>query len=517
MNLFHNLLIIFILLLVRCRVNWWWVYSPDDHDTIVSDKEIESKFLEDQTECMWNEISSCHSVNSDLESDPPFDNKCCKFTSSNLEQCVTIFKGKYYESNLYSIGKNYGDYTFDCDGNGEKKYDISSFNPSSKWEITIKEKYDCIYSKTENECKNNPKSFKQNTKCCWFSNDNHLTYSSCFGLSDLTDLEFNRTTPYLVLATLSRVDGEMDFRCYDKTDKVVKGKYNLDYNITVLGSTQEKLIQDMLSDDPLEVFSEKQNFVKIKSYDKTLTNSFQIWTISPHKNIKKFIVSVKFSYSITDSRIRNLETKTEEKVSLCEVINIDESSDLNITTSTCTFSNNEGYTAEKIEIQPGQDLVGKFDDENKVATPGMSSSDEELKNLNNTVYFKFKDPITNLKTNSFDGEITEDRRNVEFVLYHQKGEDSIENIIGKADFLKESKTVIFTTEPSINFDEGITIIPNQLVKSEDGKYLYLKNQMTKGDDDDNDENFNDIRKSDSSWLSTGAIFLMFLFNALYYL
>lgn len=67
MNLFHNLLIIFILLLVRCQVNWWWVYSPDDHDTMMNDMEIQSQFLEDQTECMMNDISSCHSVNSDLE------------------------------------------------------------------------------------------------------------------------------------------------------------------------------------------------------------------------------------------------------------------------------------------------------------------------------------------------------------------------------------------------------------------------------------------------------------------
>ena len=509
---FYYLLIINLLLLVNDQ-NIWWMYSAEDSDIIFNNVNgVETKFLNDQTKC-YRGKSNCHSANSELESDPPFDNKCCLVKSSSYNSCMTLFKGKYYEGNLYSLIKGYKTFSLDCDGKGDITYNHSTFNPKESWEITIKEKYDCIYSKNEDQCQKNPKSFIQNTKCCWFSDADYSSYSQCFGLSELVDNEFRRTIPYLSRAGISRTNKEMDFRCYDKSDKVVKGKYNFDYDITEMGSVQEKLLQEMLSDDPLESLSKKQNFIKIKEYDKTtLYNSFQLWTISPNTEVKKYVVSCKFSYKITESRMRILETKTEEKTALCKVDGVDTNNELNITTSTCTFSNDEGYEGEKIEIQPGHDLIGKFDDENKIATLGMSSSDEEINKLKDVVFFNFKDPITNLKSTTFEGKITEDRKNVEFVLYHQKNNETIENIIGKADFLKNSKTVHFTTEPEINFDEGITIIPNQLVKSEDGKYLYLKNQI-KGNtteyydsEEKNDEEsiHHNIKKKNSG-LSAGTI------------
>ncbi len=278
---FYYLLIINLLLLVNVQ-DLWWIYSAQDHDMLMSNIDIESKFLNDDFKC-YNKTTNCYTVNSELESDPPLDNKCCLVKSSYYNSCMTLFKGKYYEGNLYSLVKGYKNFTLDCDGKGDITYDHSTFNPKEKWEITIKEKYDCIYSENEDQCRKTPKSFKQNTKCCWFDTEAYSNYSTCFGLSELTDKEFNRTVPYLVVSTFLGFEGEMDFRCYDKSDKVVKGKYNLGFKITEMGSIQEKLLQEMLSDDPLYSFSNKQNFIKIKEYDNktTLYNSFQLqeWDI----------------------------------------------------------------------------------------------------------------------------------------------------------------------------------------------------------------------------------------------
>ena len=237
-----------------------------------------------------------------------------------------------------------------------------------------------------------------------------------------------------------------------------------------------------------------------------MTNSFQIWTVSPNKNVRKFAVSVKFSYTITSSKInspnRNLETGTTEKIASCELVYIDEKSNLNLTTSQCTFPNDEGYIAEKIEIQPGHDLIGNFNDENKVATPDTFSSGDEIKNLDeNTTYFVLKDAITDLKSNFIEGEIKENRKNVEFVLYHQKNDQTVEVVKAKADFLKDNKKINFFTEPQIDFNEGVTLIPNQLAKSEDGKYLYIQNKIAKR----TNSNTNSYSARESSGLSTGVI------------
>ena len=523
MRSIYYLLSIFLttILLVNTQITNWWIYDSYDHDELFNQKNPSlDKFLSDQGICMYAPVGSCNSVNSELESSPPFDNTCCKInTKSSFSGCLTIFSGKYHNTNLYSLDKNNEGFSYDCDGKGNKYFDSSKFSPTEKWEITIKEKLDCIYSKTEDTCKSMAKSFKQNTKCCWFTNDEYSSLASCFGLSEITDDEFNRTTPYLTLASASK-GGEMEFRCYDKSDKVIKGKYNLKYYIAEMGSAQEKLQQELLSDDSLYILSKKQNFFGIKEYDKDLTNSFQIWTISPDGVTKKFTVSVKFSYTITDSRLRNLETKTEEKIAHCSIEDIDTSSNLNLTTSRCDFDNDEGYKAEKIEIQPGHDLIGNFDDDElKAATPGTKNDDkiDEIKNkLKNASYFNFKEAVTNVDSNTIEGDTTADRKKVEFVLYHTKTNgDSIQNIKATADFLKDSKSISFTTEPAIDFKEGITIIPNQLAKSEDGEYLYIQNKIGKrensspnnngNNDYDNYQNYTSYHKKSSSGLSTGGI------------
>ena len=502
--------------------NWfWWIYDREDSDIILDSNSDETEaFLEDQLNCQTL-YENCYAINSQLESKSPFENKCCRFKTEDIDSCLTIFSGKYRKTNLYSLDKGSKGFSYDCDGDGLKTYDSSTFTSNQIWEIKVREKLDCIYSQDENECKSLPKSFDQNTKCCWFTNDQYTSLASCFGMSEITDEEFNRTIPYLSIATHSADTGEMEFRCYDKSDKVVKGKYNLKLYIAEMGSAEEKLFQELMSENALDIFSKKQNFIKIKEYDKDLTNSFQIWTVSPNKNVRKFTVSVKFSYTITSSKTkspnRNLETGTTEKIASCEPVDIDEKSNLNLTTSKCTFPNDEGYIAEKIEIQPGHDLIGNFNDENKFATPGTNSSDDEIKKLNeDTVYFVFRDAITDLKSTVIEGEIEEDRKNVEFVLYHQKNNQTVETVKAKADFLKENKTVDFVTEPEIDFKEGVTLIPNQLAKSEDGKYLYIQNKIAKrgnssnydsypGYGDDNITHINSYYPKKSSGLPIGVI------------
>lgn len=226
----------------------------------------------------------------------------------------------------------------------------------------------------------------------------------------------------------------------------------------------------------------KHNFLKIKDYERFATNSFHIWTVSPYTIPKPFIISIKFSYTLSSLKInsknRNLEIKTKEKIARCMVEDIDKSTNLNISISKCKFSNNEGYTIEKIEIQPGYDLIGNFED--NTAIPGMNSSNNEIDKMKNASYFIFKDSINNLKSKSIEGNITKDRKNVKFVLYHQKN-NTLKIIKGKGSFLKENKKINFTIEKRIDYNEGITIIPNQMCRSEDGEYLYIFNK----DGDDN--------------------------------
>jgi hypothetical protein len=285
----------------------WWIYTSSDYDRIIADVDgVESDFMEDQFLCSFQIGSDCHSINSYLVSKAPFANQCCHIKSTEESGCVNIFSGKYHQTNLYSLDKSNDDFSYNCDGKGYKTYDSSKFSPTQKLETIIKEKYDCIYSKDEDACKRNPKSFKENTKCCWFTNDDYLEDSCCFGLSSITDEEFNRTLPYLTIASLSTLNGEMDFRCYDKTDKVIKGKYNLNFKVSEMGSVGEKMKEELLSEDSLEILSRKQNFLGVKDYDKELSTSFHIWTASPYRDPKPFTVSVKFSYRITESRIRNL-------------------------------------------------------------------------------------------------------------------------------------------------------------------------------------------------------------------
>ena len=111
-------------------------------------------------------------------------------------------------------------------------------------------------------------------------------------------------------------------------------------------------------------------------------------------------------------------------------------------------------------------------------------------------YFKFKYAINNLKSNTFEGATSEDRRDVSFILYHQKGE-TVETIEATANFLKNSNKITFTPKANIDFNEGITLIPNQMCKSLDGNYLYIENNV-KGDKQTNSNENNEQKRLEIS-------------------
>ena len=107
--------------------------------------------MKDQGKCLVIYNDSCYLANSQLNSSGNFENKCYRIKSSlyNESYCSNVFSGKYFEGNLYSIDLSYdNNFTYDCDGEGDKTFDLSLYNPKESWEITNKERYDCIYSET---------------------------------------------------------------------------------------------------------------------------------------------------------------------------------------------------------------------------------------------------------------------------------------------------------------------------------------------------------------------------------
>jgi hypothetical protein len=472
-NFLNLFFLFFIFNDINSQLTNWWIYEPVDFDVIMEDVDILEDFLEDQINCILSE-GQCPSVNSQLISKPPFDNKCCFVKVDQLNGgCLTIFSGKYHNTNLYSLDINNKGFSYDCNGNGYKTFDSSKFSPTQKWEEIIKEKLDCIYSEDENKCKANPKSFKENTKCCWFDNDQYSAWASCFGLSEITDPEFNRTVPYLALAFMT--EEEMDFRCYDKSDKVVKGKFNLNYNIAEMGSVKEKLNEEMKSDEALRILDQKENYVGVK--EPLNGTSFQIWVISPRRGERKFTVSVKYNYEITSSKVGNHRrlAKTEEKIARCTTK--DENNNLNLTSCECELTDTNDLPGN-LEIQPGHDLIGNFESgKNRIDSTGAEPIlDADIDKIKNAPIFTFENPVSNLQSTTIEGTTTEDRKNMKFIIYHQNG-DELQTIKATGNFLKNEKKIEFTPDSKIDFNNGITIIPNQLCSNDDGEYLYIKNKV----------------------------------------
>ena len=512
-----------IILIFRNYNGYWWLYSPEDHDKLFSEKASpeENQFMEDQGQCLIMSNESCYLANSNLNSTGNLENKCCllKTSSHNESYCTTIFSGKYFESNLYSIDLYYGNdnFTYDCDGNGDKTFKSSLYNPTQSWEITNKEKYDCIYSETEEECQANPKKFIKNTKCCWFSNGEIYDMASCFGVKELTDDEFNRIIPYITRARLYNDNKTMDFHCYDKSDKITNGTFDLEFNYIMMKSVEQKMAIEMESEDVLNLFAKKQSFIGIKDYESDyMYNYFRMYTISPDGNLDKvFTISTRFKYKITSSRNRNLEDSNDgyiEKIVPCTPESVDNSSNLNITLSKCSLKNEEGKEIEQINIQKGNDLVGNFEEgKNEIYEGKQFMTDDDINKIKESATFTFKNPTANLKDNILEGETTEDRKNVKFVLYYSK-DSNVETIQAEASFLKESQKVNFIMNPSINLKNGKTIIPNQMCKGENGEYLYIVNKIgtIEQNNEDNKEGKRRRFIGKKNKLSTGALIAIIL-------
>ena len=480
MNIYYLFLI--ILKIIHC---YWWLYDREDHEEL-SNKQgsiRETTFIEDQGKCSTIYNDSCYLANSELRSNDSLSNKCCLLKDSQgNENCVTIFSGKYFQGNLYSIDYDLNhNFTYDCDGDGDKTFSSSDYNPTESWEISIKERYDCIYSETKEECQANPKSFIKNTKCCWFSNGEIYDLASCFGIKELTDEQFNTIVPYITRARLTNSNKTMDFSCYDKSDKITSGTFNLEFNYMMMSSLEEKMAYELESEDVLFIFAKKQSFIGIRDYNYSdyHYNNFRMYSISPDGSIDKvFTISTRFKYKITSEQRRNLQENEEiEKIIPCYPETVDTSSSLNITLSICQFEKEEGKEIEKIDIQKGNDLIGNFEDgKNEIYEGQTFLNDNDINKIKQSATFTFKNPEPNIKTNKIEGETTEDRRNVNFVLYHTEN-SKVQTIQGKASFLKDSSTISFTMTPSINLNNGITIIPNQIAQGENGEYLYFQNKV----------------------------------------
>ena len=465
---FINLLSFKINNLCECSSSNWLICEEEEdcNKLLYKDKSLEEKFFFDKKICNNNALKSCYSVNSKLESLPPFDNKCCAVKAPLYEGCSTIMEGRYNNLNLYALSLVHKNFLYDCDGKGYKTFDSSNYIPNEKWEIIMKEKLDCKYSIDENACRNNPKFFKENIKCCWFTNKYNLNYSSCLGFIDITDEEFNRAIPYISLSKYSTPNGELDFKCYDKNRKIIKGKYNLNLNVSELDSSDNKLIQELLSEDVLNILSKKQIFIKIKDYSKDF-NSFHIWTISPIKAQRVFTIPLKLLFS------NSKRLKVDSILARCTIENIENISNLDIATSKCEFKSDKRYNPEKIEILPGYNLIGNFEDYN-IGIPGMNLSYGDILKID-IPHLVIDNPFIHRNSINIQGEIIKNIKNIKFVLYHLKNNDTFKTILGTGSAIKDSQSINFSTEQSIDFDNGLTIIPNQLCKSEDGEYLFIEN------------------------------------------
>ena len=522
MKRFSIVLIIFIS--TNCN---WWFYDPDDHEILFGEtaRTEETTFIEDQGKCYGS--SSCYLLDSNLNSKGNFENKCCLLRIAGAPgYCETIFSGKYFESNLYSLASCHNNnFTYDCDGKGDKTYYTSQYHPTESWEITNKERYDCIYSETEEECQANPKNFVQNTKCCWFSNGEIYDEASCFGVKELTDNEFNKIIPYLTRARLYNSNKTMDFHCYDKSDKIVNGTFDLEFNYIMMQNYRQKMAIEMESEEALYLFSKKQSFLGVKDYQTDYHyNYFRMYTVSPSGKIGKvFTISTRYRYKITSSRNRNLQSQDGEyieKIVPCTIESVDTSSNLNISVSKCSLKKEEGKDVVTINIQKGNDLIGNIDDKNSlISEETQFMNDNDIDKIKESATFTFNNPTANIKKQILEGQTTVDRKNVEFVLYYSK-DSNVQTIKAKGDFLKNSPTVSFTMNPSVNLKEGKTIIPNQVGKGENGEYIYIKNkvgtieQNQQNDDEDDDDMKDPSNDNDTFYRFSSGFKLSFTYSGI---
>jgi hypothetical protein len=466
----------------------WRLYDDEDFELMYNETPTnEAKlFLKDSNICKSSQ-QDCSIMNDEGSySTGNFINKCCLISTSpewrkstNIG-CLAVFTGKYFESNLYSLAR-FTDSIIYYTCHFEKdfiKYDPSTYVPYSTWEIILKEKYDCIYSKTEEECKETSKSFTQKTKCVWFSYKNISPRTQCYGVYDLTDYEFNRLIPYFVLDNMYLENKVLNFSFFGRNNKVIKGAFDLKYNYTMLENFtyDMKMSIEMGSQDAVYSFSKKQTFVGIKDYkfDGYVHRIFLYTTSALEYNNEPFYIIARYKYK----KNRNLEENNEEYFE--NIVKCNPQSILKIGYFKLTLSELEILNTDKIEIkiEKGIDLIGNFEHQKGTIFEGMQFMNltEEEKIKEQSSIFTVATPITSLQSNYLRGSTTLDRKNVNFFFYYSK-DSKVQTIQAKGSFLKENSNVSFEMSPSVNLKEGNTFVPNQLCQAENGEYLYIKNEQ----------------------------------------
>lgn len=469
------------IIIISARL-FWRLYENSDFDLMYNEtptKEATS-FSKDANICKANP-ADCTLLNEEISySEGNFENKCCYISTSpeynrnTFVGCLAVFTGKYFESNLYSLALyEDSDIYYQCDfGKSYKKYVSSSYIPYQTWEIILKEKYDCIYSKTEKECKASPKSFTQNIKCVWFSYDNISPRTQCYGVQDLTDYEFKRLIPYFTLDSLYLENKTLNFSCYGKSDKVIKGIFDLKYNyIKMENFTYEKKISiEIGSEEVLHIFSKKQTFVGIKDYKIVSPYDHRIflYTSSPLEyNNKFFSIITKFGEENDGEYI--------EQIVQCIPNSIINNGNFKIILSECQVSN-LFKKIENIKIEKGIDLIGNFEEKKIFEGMQFFNVSEEKKIRENSSIFTFSSPTAHINENYLIGNTTLDRKNVTFYFYYSK-DSKVQTVQAKGSFLKDNLEVSFEMSPLINLKEGNSFIPDQVCQAENGEYLYIKNKL----------------------------------------
>lgn len=475
------------IIIISAKV-FWRLYDDGDFELMYNETPTtEAKlFLRDSNACKSSQ-QDCTIMNDEGSySTGKFINKCCLISTSpewrkstNIG-CFAVFTGIYFESNLYSLAR-YTDSIiyYNCDYEKDYiKYDPSTYTPDSTWEIILKEKYDCIYSKTEEECQKTSKSFTQKTKCVWFSYENISPRTQCYGVYDLTDYEFNRLIPYLVLDSMYFENKVLNFSFFGRNDKVIKGTYDLKYNYTMMENFtyDMKMSIEMGSQNAVYSFSKKQTFVGIKDYkfDGYYVHRIFLYTSSPVEyNNEPFYIIARYK----DKKNRNLEENNEEYFE--EIVKCNPQSILNNGDFKLTLSEFQILHSNKIEIkiEKGIDLIGNFEDQKGIIFEGMQFMNftEEEKIKEESSIFTVATPTYSLHSNYLRGNTTLDRKNVNFYFYYSK-DSKVQTIQAKGSFLKENSSVSFEMSPFVNLEEGNSFVPNQVCQAENGEYLYIKNE-----------------------------------------
>ena len=464
---------------------FWRLYDTYD-DEIINNEILtsEKKNLNRDINLCRSDPLSCNIMNDELYSTGNFANKCCfvqktkEYSKQNYIGCLSIFSGKYFESSLYSLALLYDSKIYyECDSEkGFKMFDPSTYIPYETWEIMLKDKYDCIYSRTEKECKATAKSLStKNLKCVWFSYNGLTPRTQCYGVQEITDYEFRRLIPYFIQDNLYLPNKTLNFSCYGKSDKSINGTFDLKYNSTMIEnySYENKLAVEMGSNNAH--ISKRQSLIGIEGYQiKDYLFHIFLYTSAPLDfNNYYFTIIIKIYEKRTNRNLQEKDEEYKEQIVTCFQESKSNNEYFQIILSKCSFPI-IFYETEKIKIETGFDLIGNFDEKKNTIFEGMQF-------MNYTDKEKIKDECSifsygtfNMDTYKLIGDTTLERKNVKFYFYYSK-DLKVQIIQAKGSFLNESSIVDFEMSPSVDLEKGNVFIPSQVCQAENGEYLYIDN------------------------------------------